>query len=358
MLDDQKYNTLLDNMTQTYKQLAGCNPEDASDIGIRLKVVAHELTEIWQNLDIAKTQLFPQSSSGQYLDMHSQTRGIVRKQASYSIGNAMFYRDETSDVDIIIPKDTIVSTSGISPIKYKTSKDSIITAGNLLSQAEVVCQQSGSIGNIAVDTLSVIVTPVAGISGVRNEDMFTFGTDIEQDDQLRKRLFDSYQIVNNGTNTGFYYHKAMSYEGITSVYVIPRVTGVGTVEVVLDSRGTTVSHNMLGKIKQELDNLKEINVDVTVSIAIPKIVDIDIQISPSDGFTFQQAQEETIKQVNSVIDNAEVGKPIYISQIVKSILCCEKVENCKITSPNDDIRSSNRQIIRLGTLTVGKLAVL
>lgn len=55
----ETYESILSRMQGRFQELAGFPADDASDIGIRLKVLAGELFSACTNLDWLKRQVFP-----------------------------------------------------------------------------------------------------------------------------------------------------------------------------------------------------------------------------------------------------------------------------------------------------------
>ena len=77
----ETYESILSRLQRRFQELAGFPADDASDIGIRLKVLAGELFSACTNLDWLQRQVFPQTAQGIQLDYHAQQRGIQRKSA-------------------------------------------------------------------------------------------------------------------------------------------------------------------------------------------------------------------------------------------------------------------------------------
>ena len=83
------YEEILQAMTEEFTGLAGFSPDGASDIGIRMKVLAAQLYELWLKTERLQEEMFPQTAQGEYLDMHGETRGILRREAAPSVGTLL-----------------------------------------------------------------------------------------------------------------------------------------------------------------------------------------------------------------------------------------------------------------------------
>ena len=75
-----------------------------------------------------------------------------------------------------------------------------------------------------------------GINYAANESPITGGQDPEEDEAYRKRILDAWAHSPNGTNADYYREIALNREGITSVQVVPRSSGAGTVALYLWGR--------------------------------------------------------------------------------------------------------------------------
>ena len=69
----ESYNNILSRMQTSFKNLAGFDPDDASDIGIRLKVLAGEIFSLYSEFNYIKNQIFIQTSTGENLDNQDET---------------------------------------------------------------------------------------------------------------------------------------------------------------------------------------------------------------------------------------------------------------------------------------------
>ena len=63
-MEIQRYETILERMKETFRQEAGFEADDASDVGIRLKVLAGEVFSLLHSVDWLRRQVFPQTAQG------------------------------------------------------------------------------------------------------------------------------------------------------------------------------------------------------------------------------------------------------------------------------------------------------
>ena len=66
-----EFEELYARMAQKYEALAGFAPDDASDAGIRLRVLAGEIYSALCALETVRGASFPQTAVGEALDLHA-----------------------------------------------------------------------------------------------------------------------------------------------------------------------------------------------------------------------------------------------------------------------------------------------
>ena len=221
----ETYEAILERMENRFQELAGFSPDDASDIGIRLKVLAGEIFSAYTNLSWLQRQVFPQTAQGTYLDYHAQQRGLQRKPALPSQGILQFSRETALPYDAVIPEGTVCAVSGENGVRFVTTRRAVLKAEEFSVSVPAQSEEGGQAMNAAAGAIQVLVTPPPGITAVTNPNGFTGGADGETDDGLRERILESYRSIPNGTNSAFYREFVLQYDEIYSASVVPRARG-------------------------------------------------------------------------------------------------------------------------------------
>lgn len=125
------YDEILKALQARFEELTGMEADRASDIGIRLKLLAGQLTGMETRGDYILKQSFPQTAGGEYLEMHARARGLERKQPLNAAGTLMFSRSLPSENDIIIPQGTVCTTGTAEDIRFVTTCAATLAAGEL-----------------------------------------------------------------------------------------------------------------------------------------------------------------------------------------------------------------------------------
>ena len=349
------YETILSEMTERYRTLAGHLPEDASDIGIRMKILASQVWELWQRCEWMWKQLLPDTATGDYLEHHAATRALVRKPAVHATGSLTFSRAVAASYDTVIPKGTLcaIREGG----RYQTTEEGIILAGEISCTIPAKAEEGGPQGNASVGTVTLLVSPPSGVTDVTNAVPFSGGADAESDDELRSRLLESYREISNGANAAFYYDEAMKIDGVRTCNVIPRMNGRGTVGVIVSGAEGDLPEGTIEALKAHLAAVREIGVDVTVRNATLLSQTVTIQIKPVEEDGYDRLEEEVRERIEAAFSGMQIGKPLLLGKLCGILAEIPELHNFKILAPTADQAADSDELIALGTLTVERLEV-
>ena len=110
-------------MKERYEQESGFEVDEASDIAIRLKVLAGEIYNMQTTLDWTKRQMFAATATSENLDNLAAQRGLTRKAAVKATGQITFRLSETLNYAVPIPRGTVVATDDEIPVRFVTTED-------------------------------------------------------------------------------------------------------------------------------------------------------------------------------------------------------------------------------------------
>lgn len=331
------FNQILEDMKEDFRTLSGVNPDDASDIGIRLRVLAGQLFALYSKCDWLLRQSFPQTASGEYLDLHAQHRAVERKSAYNAVGEITFYREAESPSDISIPIGTICSTKGDNAKRFITTENAVLPTGEKSVTVKAQSEKVGKEYNAAANTVTVMVTAPQGIINATNEKEFSGGCDVESDESLRERLKDTYSDISNGANAAFYREIALRHTEIGDANILPRARGRGTVDVVVfSSSNTSPTQQVIDEVTQMLNESREVGTDIKVYSAQEIYLQIKIKVLAGVGYLTDEVIERTKSTVSEFIKNIGIGKTLYLKDLYTVLQNVEGVENYKVLTPQND----------------------
>lgn len=313
------YQEILDRMKAKYKELSGYEADGASDIGIRMQVLAGEVFSLSCYAQWIIRQMFPQTAQGEQLDYHALEQGLTRKPAIAAKGTLSFYLEEAASEDIQIPAGTVCATAGEDAMRFVTTQDATLSQGSIVAAVPAAAQEEGAKGNVAPQSISVMVTPPAGIAYVKNTVPFTGGEDEETDEHLRRRILENLRNPPRGTNSAFYKQAAESVDGVYSAGVAPKARGTGTVNVYIAKQGTAAPQSLVEQVQEKLEAEREINVDVLVASAQAVPYDVHAEIEIADGYTWSTIESQCEQAIRAYFDTVGVGQAVRTSGIGEAI---------------------------------------
>jgi uncharacterized phage protein gp47/JayE len=348
------YSEILSAMQTRYRELAGFDADDASDIGIRLKVLAAEVAKAYERARALRDQVFAQTATGLYLERHAETRGLRRKAAVAAEGTLRFRREVPSLSDITVPAGVVVATRSTPQRRFETTEPVVLPAGETEVLAPARAVMGGRESNVAVGAVTVLITGAPGLSAADNPTPFAGGVDEEGDDALRARLLESYRHISNGANTAFYYDVAMGKDGVESANILPRSRGRGTVDVVIEA-ADGVKDAILTDLAALYAVQKEINVEVAVLGATRVSCGFPLELEPESGHSYEVVEAAVEAAITAFVGGLAVGAPLLLSRLGASILAAEGVANYKITAPTADVHPAGTQVLRPGSITITRM---
>lgn len=307
-------------MREEYKAKSGWVPEEVSDLGLRLQVLAGELCRLHARLDWLQAQAFPQTAVGKQLELHGGQRGIARRGAERAKGSLTFSRYLPISFDILIPKGTVCASYGEEAMEYETTEDGILFAGQVKTEVPAQAVEGGSRGNAAASYINTLVSEVNGVNYVVNTQPFTGGSDPEEDEAYRGRILEAFAKIENCGNAWYYQRVALEQEGISSAQTVPREDGPGTVTVYVWGQGAAPEEEAMEALGSRLNQLREVGVTVTVKAAAAKKVNIMASLKMRPGASFAQAKERAGKALSSWFAGLDVGQPVYLGDISRVLL--------------------------------------
>ena len=322
------YEEIYAAMEEAFVRRAGYAPDEASDLGIRMGALAAQLEEQAQKIEELSRQAYPETATGLYLDRHAQVRGLARKAGVCAAGSLTFRRDTAAGYDVLIPAGTLCQTTGEAPVRFETTQDTVLPAGEVW------------------------------VTAVSNEVPFLGGAAPEDDGALLARVRVSYQAAGNGCNAGYYRQLAMGQPGVASAAVLTGRRGAGSVDVVVFGRGTAPAPEQLEALGDRVAREREIGVDALVRAAEATPVSLTLEVAPMEGWDFAAVSRECAQSITELARDLAVGQPLYLARVTARALEADGVLNCRVAAPAEDPRPLEDRVLLLEALTVRQMEVV
>lgn len=334
-------------MKNKYCQESETEIDEKSDVAIRLKVLAGEIYNAQVNFEWLKNQMFADTASGEYLDYIAKQRGLKRKKALKAQGEILFSISQAVDHNIIIPIGTVVATDDSSPIRFCTTEEGEISAGNTLVSLYAEAVNPGKSGNVKKNRVTVGVSVPTEIETVRNPVDFSGGEDEETDNELRERIRSTYINQPNGTNKAYYESLALTVEGIAKASAVAR--GAGTVNLYVCSSNGNADSSAIERLQAIVNKERELNVDVKVYNAVAVSYNITVTVTAKNGYSEAEVEEVCKTAFEKYINSIPIGGKFYLSELGKALLETECIENYEYDTGMQNKTLAASQRFKAGT---------
>lgn len=323
----ETYNQIYERMKNNYIESSGNNFDEASEIAVRMKVMAGEIFNAYSSLEWLKRQMFASSASGEYLDYIARERGIERRQATKAKGVLTFSVEEASSDPILIPRGTVVVTPGSNPLRFYTTEDAVLPLMTMSVSVNAEAEAAGFAGNILAGINFLPVSVPAEIVQIRNNSRFVGGADTETDSSLRERIKDTYYCVPNGMNKAYYQQLAKKVEGVKKVGVVSFARGAGTINVYVSGNEDDISQAVVDEVAQVIQSEREINLDVQVFAAVKSPYNLNVTVKAKAGYTQNDVTELIAQAFEEYLSTIPMGGKLYLSSLGKYLLETGCIEN-------------------------------
>lgn len=366
MIDLSKYsydsilNLMLEKVPNTIDKRPG------SFIRTALAPIASVIFSGYFTMDIIQKYTFVSFAPSTFLDYRAAERGLSRKQATPAIRRVYF--------NIEVTQGTRFSTiNGSSSVNF-TVGDFIGKIDNFYYY-QATCETTGIIGNGYTGPLQSI-TYINGLNVAQMDEILVPGAEIEDDESLRQRYYESLKEKPFAGNIAAYRQEILAMDGVGAVQVWPFWKGGGTVLCsILTTEFEIASKQLIEKVQiaicpyvEDLNRPSQLGtgfapIGASVTINTPEIFNINIgfNILIKTGHSYDTVIENCKSAINDYlltlrkqwdkkyIENDVVYKcNILYAQILAALIGSEGVLNITellINGNNTDINlTQSREI--------------
>ncbi|HBG1232728.1 TPA: baseplate J/gp47 family protein [Clostridioides difficile] len=328
---------------------------------------AEEITQLKQlglqnNLKIA----FPQTSYGTYLEWLGECKGVFKNQPTKSVGMVTFAGVQGT----IITKGTIVTTVATDE---KQSIEFELLETKTIGESETVdikaeCRETGTIGNVSQNTVTVLLGSINGIKSVTNKESFKGGTDIEDEEHFRERVLVAEQEDKLSGANSDYIRWAKEVDGVGYAYVVAEWNGAGTVKVlILDKNRKAATQELIDKVQEYIYPLNvsegenrdgKAPIGAIVTIATPQTLLINVKASFifSNSFSEETVLNNLKAKIDKYLDKIDLGGTVSynaIQAIVGSMMLTDEgiqdFSNLTINDVKENIKLQD-QVVGVGEI--------
>ena len=214
-----------------------------SIIQTALGPVAWYLEGLYMLLSQVQENAYAGTAVGEYLDYVCAERNIVRKAPTPAVRQGTF--------NVEIPEGSLFKTiNGAASVIFRSG--GLISSEKDRYVYEMTCSVPGTIGNSYTGNM-LPITAISGLTSAELGEIKTPGSDEENDDSLRARFFESFDVASFGGNIAAYRNTILAIEGVGAVQVYPAWKGGGTVLCsILDSELTPAESGLVAQVQKAI----------------------------------------------------------------------------------------------------------
>ena len=368
----KSYSEIVNQMIESISNRTSLsNFNTGSVIRTMIEVFSEVTSELFAFIGNVLKEAYLSTTSGYWLDLKAKEYGVTRKEAVKTEGNVLFSRLLPSNVNVVIPAGSIIATgvdqSG-NDKKYITISQSVLRSGEIEIIVPVIAEHPGGSYNVGSSAIKYMKTFIKGIVAITNQsDWITCeGTDKEDDESLRKRVFLAWDELARGGTKAAYISWAMSVTGVKQAFVndsLPR--GQGTVDIYILSESGLPTPALINQIQEVINKNKPICSDALVRAPANVHVAVNAHIVPLRGFDIEIIEAEIKRRLviyfSGFSDNQDsdfswitplgVGRDVIQMQLIEVIMSVDGIYNLELFHPDRDVGIAAYEFPTVGQLT-------
>jgi uncharacterized phage protein gp47/JayE len=278
--------------------------------------------------------------------------GFQRKNAQKAYGNVVITFNNPTQTALIIPRGSRFSSSISSyPQIFETLVDYTVPSGTITAQVQVFCMTPGTYGNIPVNAINTMVTPLSNVASAKNIEAFQTGQDLEPINEMRARFQSYIKSLSKATVPAIEYG-VRSITEVSGVYIDEQT---GIITVYAHDRNGDLPNNVVAKINDVLPNYRPAGIPVKVQAVTKTLADVTVTVTVSNKAynTTTFAQQIEVVIVN-YLNNMQVSQNLILSDLSSVIKYIDRtlIYDVSFSVPTGNIITNGNQIIRAGSIMV------
>ena len=278
-----------------------------------------------------------------------------RREATPAFGEVVLTFSYPLLEEITIPAGTTFTTStrymSDVPLYFETRQPYTVSVDSEKATLVVYCTEPGEIGNVAPDTITVMVNPINYVSTVTNPERFLSGRNAETMSERKQRFTKYVDTRARGTKAAIEYG-TMEVEGVAGVYVDDEQVGI--VNVYAHDASGNLHDDLREKIIENLENYRSAGIPVFVMPINTREIDVEITVTVLQQFNNESFKHYLKTAVENYLNHYTTSQSLYLSDLNAYVRRINEIaiRNCKISTPREDVVILPYELIRSGEIAV------
>ena len=288
---------------------------------------------------------FPQFAWDEWLDLHGRQVHLTRHEAECASG----FVEVAGIAGTVIPSGTIFCTPATndSPaLEYISNEDSIIESDGI-AIISVTAVTSGTISNVAANTICMMAKPDKNILSVTNKEPITGGTERESNNAYYDRIAAEYDSSMTYLGNDSDYIRWAKEAGAGDCIVVPAYDGPGTVKLVLvDRNGEPANNTLIQEVYHYIvspdDRTKRLLPTACAKLVCVAATTVNINyictgLSIDETTTIEQIKKDFKEAVMKIYDKAKNDSILRYNDVRPLISAINGVKDFDTFMINDNI---------------------
>ena len=314
---------------------------------------AYQIWLAYQMFPQIQMMIFPDASSGEYIDKRAADFGLQRTPGTYAeVGLTFTAYAPTANV---VPVGTEVCTRDGLRFVTTTAAD---FAGGMSASAQARAAAIGRIYNVESGTITMMVKNLSGVAYVTNPSEAEGGTDPESDEDFLQRFHTFLQRPISSGNKNHYIAWAREISGVAHAQCLALWDGPGTVKVVVAGPDKeAVDPSVISDVVAHIEEERPIGADVTVVTVEELKINITASVTLAAGHTKEEVTAELAASLALYLADLPFGEPTVVrfAKCLAMLLECPGVDEYTAFTLNGgaaSVPTTAEQTPVVGTITI------
>lgn len=316
-----------------------------------VSVAAYQLFQLYQEFPGLLAMVFPDETSGEYLDRHAWQIGMVRQSGARAVAAVVF----TGTDGVTVPQGTVLQVPE-SGLRFATRETVVLADGTATAEAEA--EDVGADYNVPPGSITSMAVNLTGVTTVTNPAAAAGGAYVESDADFFARYHLRRTLPVTSGNANHYIQWAREVAGVSYASCIPLWNGNGTVKVILAGADkSAVDEAIRAACAAHIEAQRPIGATVTVVSVTPRLLPLTAQVTLAEGATVEAVTQQLTASVSAMLAAQPFGTALTIpfSRFLACLLQCPGVADYAAMTVDGAARAvtlAAETVPQVGTVTV------
>lgn len=271
----------------------------------------------------------------------------IEAQEAFGYVTLTFYNPLESK--LFIPKGTkfatLSSQNGSEVLYYETRGDYIAEKGSVEADVQVYCTTKGTAGNVAADSIKLLVYPINYVQSVTNRFAFLTGKEQEEVSERKQRFNKYISTLARGTKQSIEYG-CKEVQGVDGVWVDE--SEIGVIKCYVHDANGDLPDSLRDQVLANLENYRAAGIPAQVLPISKLLIDISLEVTVLKAYNVDSFKQTLQNRILNFINGLAVSQSFLISDLIQFVMNYDDIAivNVRVILPTTDVVVPPQHIIR------------